>query len=168
VRPIAPVDLASGPDLWVLRVGDRTTYPLVRMPSAQREGSFSSRGDWLAFNSNETGSNEVYIQPFPTAAAKYQVSTDAGSARSPRWRADGRELFFDSSGRMMSVALNLMGSTVTTHTPRVLFRALSNLPPHNYDLTPAGGRFLVLTVLDPGGDFARAVVETNWSPPDAP
>jgi hypothetical protein len=91
---------------------------------------------WIAYASDETGNAEVYVPPFPPTGAKWLISTDSSNRTNPRWRADGSELFFDSGGRLMVVALagTVAGKALKAGTPRVLFRGMQNLsPPHSYD-----------------------------------
>jgi serine/threonine protein kinase len=83
----------TGPDLWALPLfGDRAPLSVARTPFTESDGRFSPDGKWIAFNSDETGRMEVYVQPFPGPGAKVQVSTAGG--RAPRWPRGGRELFY--------------------------------------------------------------------------
>lgn len=80
-------------DLWVLPVSsDRKPEPFVQTPSNEMQGQFSPDGRLVAYVSDETNRNEVYVQTFPASAHRWQVSTGGGSQ--PRWRRDGRELFY--------------------------------------------------------------------------
>src|SRR5690348_4195400 len=85
---------AGAGDLVGVRVGgDTTPVPLVATGFTEQEPAISPDGRWLAYASNESGANEVYVRPFPaTTAARWQVSTGGGEA--PRWSSDGRELYF--------------------------------------------------------------------------
>jgi Tol biopolymer transport system component len=107
-------------DLWVVRLsGDRPSAssgrpepaegrkpsPLLHTPFSESHGQISPDGKWLAYYSNETGRTEVYVQPFPSGAGKWQISTSGGLL--PRWRRDGQELFYMSQnggGKMMAVS----------------------------------------------------------------
>ncbi|MBI4716399.1 MAG: serine/threonine-protein kinase [Planctomycetes bacterium] len=107
-------------DIWVLPLdGERTPYPLVKSPFIETNGRFSPDGKWVAYDCNETGRSEVYVIPFipmpadPPAAAparggKWQVSTRGGFK--PKWRGDGKELFFSSN----DAGLVAVEVTVTT------------------------------------------------------
>ena len=88
---------AAQGSLWVLPLaGDRKPVPFLTMPYPQSQGQFypvaSAGSHWVAYISNETGRNEVYVQSFPPGAGKVQVSSEGGVQ--PRWRRDGRELFY--------------------------------------------------------------------------
>ena len=106
--------------------------------------AFSPDGRWLAYVSNETGREEVYVQPFPGPGGKWQISTDGGSF--PVWARNGRELFYRSGEKLMSV-------TVTTQpvfragTPRVLFEARfagTTADASSYDVARDGQRILAV------------------------
>jgi hypothetical protein len=80
-------------DLWVMPLtGDRKPYPCLTTPFDETQGQFSPDGHWVAYHSNETGPLEVYVRPFPPSGNVKRVSTAGGA--SPRWRPDGRELFY--------------------------------------------------------------------------
>ena len=83
-------------------------------------GRFSPNGRWMAYTSNETGRDEVYVQSFPTSGAKWLVSTNGGGW--PRWRRDGKELFYlASDGKLMAVSVNGEG-TFKAGVPKALFQ----------------------------------------------
>jgi len=116
-------------DLWVLPVsGDgQAGKPEVYLNSefVERDGRFSPDVRWVAYTSNETGRDEVYVQSFPTGQGKWQISTSGGGK--PAWRRDGRELFYLSSdGYMMTVPVTIGGKFAAAN-PRRLF-AVSNGP----------------------------------------
>jgi hypothetical protein len=87
-------------------------------PFAFQFGQVSPDGRWLAYGSNETGQTEVYVIPFAPgspAAGKWQLSTAGG--QQPCWRADGRELFFANSGKLMAVDVNTNAKSFEAGTP---------------------------------------------------
>jgi Tol biopolymer transport system component len=77
--------------------GDRKPIPLLQTKSSEERGQFSPDGRWIAYQSDESGVNEVYIRGFASTGGRRQVS--AGGGLSPRWRADGKELFYISRDR---------------------------------------------------------------------
>src|SRR5215469_16285484 len=84
-------------DIWALpmfpdKSGDQKPFPVVATNFQDITPSFSPDGKWLAYANNETGRQETYIQPFPSGAGRWQVSTAGGVW--PKWRKDGKELFF--------------------------------------------------------------------------
>ena len=95
----------TGNDLFVLPLsGDRKPIPFVNTQFGEAQGAFSPDGRWVAYGSNESGRNEVYVAPFPGPGGKRQVST-AGGAQ-PRWRRDGTEIFyFDPISKLMAAAV---------------------------------------------------------------
>ena len=89
------IDQRTGYDLWVLSLADREAKPLVRTPFHEIQSALSPDGRWLAYASDESGAFEVYVQAFPDGQATRLVSRGGGAE--PRWRADGRELFYVSA-----------------------------------------------------------------------
>jgi Tol biopolymer transport system component len=105
--------------------GDRKPRLLIDTPYGEDQLSVSPDGRWVAFNSDESGRWEVYVAAFPQFTSKHQVSAAGGVQ--PRWRGDGRELFFLSpNGSMMSVTVT-SGPEFMTDPPSVLFT--SNIDP---------------------------------------
>jgi Tol biopolymer transport system component len=172
------IDPKTSNDLWVLPVsGDRKPAALLHTPFLESHGQISPDGKWLAYNSNETGRIEIYVQPFPSGAGKWQVSTNGGQF--PRWRRDGRELFYmaqASGGKMIAVDVRSSGSTFEAGTPRELFdspyinfphsgASIGAGPYHTFAVSADGQRFLIPH--PPSSDTANltmpiAVVE-NWA-----
>lgn len=98
--------------------GARTGRPLIQTPFNELYPRFSPDARWLAYVSDESGQWEVYVRPFPSLGAKWQVSTGGGSM--PRWDASGRELFYQNGARMMAVPIRI-GETFSPGVPRALF-----------------------------------------------
>ena len=124
-------------------------------------GSFSPDVKYLAYSSNDSGRSEVYVQEFPDARNKWQVSTNGGGQ--PFWRADGKELFYRQGTRIMAVPVQTV-PTFNVGNPVELFQATfaSVLGRGHYRPTPDGQRFLVLAAL--GRDAVRpASVVLNWT-----
>ena len=149
-------------DVWALPVaGDRKPMPLVRTKFVEVNGTLSADGKLLAYESNESGQNEVYVQEFPQARSKWQVSAKGGSE--PYWRADGRELYYRApDARLMAVPVQT-GEPFNAGTPEALFQArFASVQSRGlYRPTPDGQRFLVLSPL--GRDaIAPATVVLNW------
>jgi Tol biopolymer transport system component len=138
----------TGWDLWVLPLfGDREARPLIQTPSDDGQGQFSPDGRWVAYTSNESGRPEVYVQHFPPTGAQRQVSVAGGML--PKWRGDGRELFFivPGTGRMMAADV-ITEENFQSNTPHFLFR-LPYVLTHgseaggHYGVAPDGQRLLV-------------------------
>jgi Tol biopolymer transport system component len=91
------LDPKTGRDIWFLPdTGDKKPAPYLQTSFNEDEARFSPDGRWIAYRSDETGRSEIYVQSFPPSGGKWQISTTGGGQ--PRWRADGRELFFVPSG----------------------------------------------------------------------
>ena len=152
-------------DLWVLPLeGDRRPTPLANSVAAEGWGRFSPDGRWVAYTSNENGTNELYVQSFPDLGRKVQISTEGGSW--PVWRRDGQELFFVSGdNRMMSARITSSGPQVATQTPSALFSlqvALSGVGNSPwYAVSPDGQRFLVNTAVEGASPIT---ILLNWKP----
>ena len=140
----------TGRDLWLLLLeGERTAKPLIRTRFDEWGARFSPDGEWVAFVSNETGSSEVYVAALRGAGERKRISTAGGIA--PRWRRDGRELFYvaSASNSIVAVAVQTRPAFTAGH-PVVLFsirtpssrRGAREIP---YDVSPDGQRFLINT-----------------------
>ena len=131
-------------DVWVSPLGaDATGRPLFSTTATERGGVFSPDGQWIAYESTETGRSEVYVQAYPAGGRKRQISNEGGTE--PMWSANGRELFYRSGERMMSADLSPGGASPAP--PRVLFEGVFERLPwglRNYDVSPDGERFLML------------------------
>lgn len=105
--------------------------------------AFSPDGKWLAYESTQSGRNEIYITPFPSGGAQYQVSTNGGER--PVWRRDGKEIFYRESLRLMAVKVTPKSKAIALAAPEALFEVASrNLNGRWYDVAP-DGRFLMNT-----------------------
>ncbi len=104
----------------------------------------SPDGNWIAYTSNESGRDEVYVRPFPNVEeGKWQISRDGGTE--PFWHPKGQELFY-RNGRALEVVSIKTEPNFTAGSPEVLFtgRYTSGLPVTNYDISPDGQRFLMI------------------------
>ena len=152
--------------LWVLPMsGDQRPYRYLPGPSADVEGQFSPDGHWVAYSSNESGRWEVYVAPFPGPGGKYQIST--GGGQQPRWRRDGKELFFLSPDRKLMAVSVKTGPALVFGPPKALFESREHEPItaeefFTYDVSPDGQRFLINAI--PEQEEIRPVdILLNWS-----
>ncbi|HYG81117.1 MAG TPA: protein kinase, partial [Pyrinomonadaceae bacterium] len=151
-------------DLWVLPLfGERRPEPFVRTDFQESGGRFSPDGRWIAYTSDESGRYEVYVQSFPASGGKWQVSNGGGG--SPRWRRDGRELFYLSAdGQLMAVEVDGSSDTFEARLPVPLFKprvgAISGDSP--YDVAADGRRFLVNMPVEENAP-APVTVVLNWT-----
>jgi Tol biopolymer transport system component len=150
-------------DIWVLPLeGDRKPFAFFQSPADDFAAVFSPDGHWVAYQSSESGSPEIYVQTFPVSGGKWPVSNKGGLL--PKWRADGKELFYTSTdGKLMAVEIKA-GTTFEPGVPHVLFdmAAARAQPLTPYDIAVDGQRFLVLSGRVDANPSSIAVV-VNWS-----
>ena len=157
----------TGDNLWILPLdGGQKPVPFLRTRFEEWGARFSPDSKWVAFVSNDTGSNEVYVAPASGSPGRKQISIGGGIA--PRWRANGKELFYVSSdGKdVMAVSMSL-SPAVTSREPVRLFTIareterqarLLNMP---YEVHPDGQRFL-FSVAARKTPPAQIAVVLNW------
>ena len=144
-------------DLWTLSMsGDRTRSVFVSSKSSELNGTFSPDGRWVAYQSNASGRYEIVVRPFPNKDPARTISRDGGQY--PRWRGDGKELFFVSpDGTMMAAGFDATNG-VSQGVPQPLFptqiRGGDNRP---YAVDKSGQRFLLQVAPDP-----QVVVVMDW------
>ena len=154
---------AGNGDIYAVKTGDTTLVPLLTTPAREMSPAVSPDGHWLAYVSDESGANEVYVRPFPdVASARWQVSVSGGSL--PVWARSGRELFYvNGRGEMTSLELK-PGPSFAVGDPRVLFPTGPYVMAGNagvYDVSPDGRRFLVVRLAAGAGEVELVVVQ-NW------
>jgi serine/threonine-protein kinase len=134
----------TGFDIWILPMEEeREAQPFLQTRFQERHAVFSPDGDWLAYVSDESGQDEVYVQPFPGPGEKWLISNEGGTE--PVWSASG-ELFFRSVNKIMAVEITTQPS-FSPGKPTLLFesRFLSpGVSRSDYDVTPDGQRFLMM------------------------
>ena len=144
--------------------GERKPYPFLSTPFNETQGVFSPDGKWVAYQSNESGRNEIYVRPFPGPGGQWQISTAGGT--SPRWRADGKEMYYLApDNKLTAVAAGAAGGTFVTGTPEVLFQThpAPGAFKQQYDVS-RDGRFLINTdLLDTTTEPIHLLL--NWHPP---
>jgi hypothetical protein len=145
-------------DIWVLPLfGDRKPFPYVRTEFGETGGKLSPDGRWLAYASDETSRNEVYVQTFPEHGGKWQVSANGGDR--PVWSRDGKELFFiDADRKLMAVPVKA-GPKFEAGAPQPLFDTRVGAD-GRYDVSK-DGRFLIPTQIQQNVGAPMTVV-INW------
>ncbi len=138
----------SGADLWTIAMsGERKARLFLRTKYDERNGTLSSDGRWIAYQSNASGRNEVYVRPFPAREPFYTISREGGMY--PAWRRDGKELFFLAPDGTMMVAPFDPTKGPVEAAPQKLFatplRAGNNRP---YAVSGDGQRFLIPLALN--------------------
>jgi Tol biopolymer transport system component len=161
-------DPQTGSDLWALPLtGDRKPFPVVQTPFQDRDGQFSPDTKWVAYQCNESGRFEIYVQPFPGPGAKTQISTNGGMQ--VRWRRDGKELFYVSpDDRLEAVPFKPTpgGQNFEAGVPAPLFAThIGGAGQQNrqqYIVSPDGQRFLMSTVKNDTPSPITLIL--NWKP----
>ncbi|MGB7266369.1 MAG: hypothetical protein WBC92_12710, partial [Terracidiphilus sp.] len=160
-------DTGSGPNgtqLWALPLfGDRKPVIFVQGSFGAHSARFSPNGRYVAYDSNETGRNEIYVQTFPEHTGKWQVSASGGVE--PMWRHDGKELFYlTPDNQLTAVSVNADSATFQAGIPKPLFQAQS-VPVSTwrniYVASPDGQRFLMLMSASQAKPEPITVV-VNW------
>jgi len=146
-----PVEVDPGPGALGIRLGKAELF--LGTPFNEVFPAFSPDGRWLAYTSNESGTREVYVRPFPGPGGRWQVSTDGGVF--PRWSHDGRELLFETlDSHVMAVSYTAKGDSFAAGKPRVWTESrLRNIGAYyNYDLAPDGKRLTAIVADDANGE----------------
>ena len=140
--------------------GEPTSQPLLKRPFDEGHPVISPDGGWLAYESNESGRQEVYVRPFPNVEeGKWQISTNGGSQ--PVWGPQGRELFYRTGQAMMAVSIETE-PTFTHGRPEVLFTGSYF---RGCDISPDDGRFLMIKPFVDTEDTSpptHFIVVENW------
>jgi Tol biopolymer transport system component len=163
----------SQEELWVLPlIGDRKPRLFLRNPPAVYDGQFSPDGHWVAYTSKESGRTEVYVTPFDSAQVmasgnestpitprgKWQISTIGGQY--PRWRGDGKELFFLAADkRVMAAEVDVKGGSFQVGAVSPLFAAFAQDSAMPFDVSADGKRFIIVSVPEQSSAITLLV---NW------
>jgi serine/threonine-protein kinase len=140
----------AGYDIVLLHIADRRVTPFLNSRFSERNPQISPDGHWIAYESNESGREEVYVRPFPGAGGKWQVSGEGGY--DPLWARDGRELFYRKDGAKRATEVYAVdirtGPEFSIAKPRLLFTGPDDIQRHGvnnvWDITPDGKRFLMV------------------------
>ena len=174
------MDPQTGTDALALPLAGGPPISIARGRLNQGAAKFSPDGRWIAYVSNESGNEEVYVQPFPGPGPKLQISKDGGF--DPVWRRSGGELYYRSDDKMMAVSIDT-SSGVRASAPKVLWAApaaswsgagrysegsgsscgMPGATASNYDVTADGQRFLMVRDDDAAIAEKKIVVVVNWA-----
>jgi eukaryotic-like serine/threonine-protein kinase len=139
-------------DLWVLPLDGGEPRQVIATPADDRSGRLSPDGRWIAYASNETNRFEVFVQPFPTIGAKWQISQAGG--HQPQWSRDGRELYYVTPDRrIIAVSVNASGGTFVPGRQTVVAETRitgweRNAQGSQYAFFPDGQRVIVIDAAD--------------------
>ncbi len=159
-------DPKTSSDIWILpltqEAGGAKPEPRVflQTPFNEARPQFSPDGQWVAYESNESGQREVYAAPFPGPGGKRQISSGGGVK--PRWRKDGKEIFYHTEeGQLMAAEVIARNGTLEVGKVQKLFDGIGNIRGYLYDVSADGQRFLVA---DEGAATARPLtLLQNWT-----
>ena len=156
------IDPKTQSDLWVMPLPDGKPVPYLAGPFYEDQGQFSPDGRWVAYMSNESGANNIYVQSFPAGAGKFQISTTLGNE--PRWRRDGKEIYYTGPQGIMAVEVKTspkFESSVPKPIGRPeIYQQSAYNSPFRYDVTADGKRFLLIAPVATAA--APITVVLNW------
>jgi len=154
----SPINGSAKRSLWIAPTGgDKKPYRLIETPGTIAEAAFSPDGEWLAYDSDETGRREVYVVPFPHADRKIAISSGGGNT--PRWSPNGKELFYlANDGTLMSTSTLPGKDGLQAGKTQALFKTSRML----FDVAPDGKRFLVYKEAE-DQPISSITVISNWS-----
>ena len=160
-------------ELWIVpRFGERKPYAYLQGSFNVGQGQFSPDGHWIAYSSDESGRAEVYVTPFPGGGSKWQISAAGGT--SPRWRRDGKELFYlAADSELMAAEVDTSGSSFQVAAVRPLFHALLKTGIARLEVSPTSdqisydagpdGKWFVVNSPSIGSPLPITLI-TNWVP----
>jgi serine/threonine-protein kinase len=148
-------------DIWTMRAGE-SPEPLIASPARELGAKLSPDSRWIAYESNESGRNEVYARPFPNVnEQKWTLSTAGGW--NPVWAPDGREVFYMNGPTVMAVPVTADGKALVAGKPEALFDGpFDTSQNNNFDVFPNGREF-VMVEKDPDANPTKIDVVQNWS-----
>jgi serine/threonine-protein kinase len=162
--------IAGDVDLMVFRPGrDSVAADLLATPASETNPAISPDGRWLAYASNETGTRDVYVRPFPDVqSGRWQIST--GGGRGPRWSPDGRQLYFTGeSSDLMVVDVGTGGDARSFRyaNPRVVLElsrrewGIGRISGFYFDIAPSGDRFIAAREAGEEGETGPNTILVN-------
>ena len=147
--------------LWLLSVADRQMKPLLQSPAYDVSGAaFSPNGRFIAYQSNESGRLEVYVQTFPLSGQKWLISSGGGVV--PLWRGDGKELFYlTEDGKVMSAEVKTDSNFGSVLSKQLFRMDIKRSPGYPYAVAADGSRFLINSPAE-ASNPAPMIVVFNW------
>ncbi|MCL4522992.1 MAG: serine/threonine-protein kinase [Acidobacteria bacterium] len=150
-------------DIWFVSLeGKHEAKPFLKTPFNEREGKISPDGRWLAYASDESGRDEIYVQALGGAGGKWQISAAGGFA--PLWARRGSELFYRNGPQVLAVAYSARPEFAPS-PPRALFEGRFEQHPRRegiYDISPDGKRFLMVKSAGAETGLSQLNVVVNW------
>jgi eukaryotic-like serine/threonine-protein kinase len=150
----------TGLDIWILPLdGKGKPQPFLQTRFTEEMAEFSPDGHWLAYDSNESGRSEVYVQQYPGPGGKWQISNEGGMR--PVWSRDGRELFYRNGNKLMAVPIETKPA-FTPGTPHLLWEGEYFISGHYYDVMPGAKQFLFIKQVEQPHASTQINVILNW------
>jgi serine/threonine protein kinase/Tol biopolymer transport system component len=163
---------SGNPDIWMLPLfGDLKPLPFLTSPAHETNAAISPNGRWIAYATNESGKFQVVVQSFPNpSAGKWQISQKDGVY--PRWRRDGKELFFLEDRHIVAVEVKTDGGFAVGKSMQLFEvfarRLTSGSSAYIYDVSPDGQRFLLSSQLGTDSALSPITAILNWNLPNQP
>jgi len=139
--------------------GSRKVQPFLQSAAVQDVAQFSPDGHWVAYNSSETGRDEIYVQPYPGPGGKWMISNSGGMYA--RWSRDGHEIFYRNEDKMMSVTVQTQPG-FKAGTPRLLFEGGGYVGQGNYDVAPDGQHLLMIKEKEAAASAKQLNIVLHW------
>ena len=156
--------------IWILPLtGGRKPFPLITTPASERSAQFSPDSKWIAYISDEgaatsAGTPQIYVQPFAAEAtnpSRWPISVNGGLG--PRWRGDGRELFYFEGRKLMAVEIGTSGRNFEAGIPKELFEAPPQGIGHSMLAVSADGQRFLLAVQVESDAAVPISLLLNWT-----
>ena len=145
-------------DLWIFSPKEARTWPLLRESANERSPRFAPLGYWIAYVSDETGEDEVYVTGLdPDRDGKRRISN--GGGHTPVWASDSKTLYYRNGAQVLAIAVELQPTFLVRGTPQVVFE---NQSLRSFDIHPDGDRFLIAKRSEGAVPEAQAIVVLNW------
>jgi Tol biopolymer transport system component/predicted Ser/Thr protein kinase len=165
----AQINPGTGADLFALPMGQPNPTPMVlaQTKATEDQGQFSPDGHWVAYTSNESGESEIYVVPFPPDPAARRWVVSRGGGVMPRWRRDGKELFYVSPDWKMMAVDVATSPTFHSGTPKPLFDTDMidtglRSGPMSWDVAADGKKFLIIS--EDSTETSSLDLILNWRP----
>jgi Tol biopolymer transport system component len=152
----------TGNDIFLLPLsGDRKPRPFLQTQFNEGPAQFSPDGRWVAYRSDESGRNEIYVVPYPGPGGKWQISSAGGNL--PRWRRDGQEIFYIApDNKLVAAGVKGESGNFEVGVVKPLFQTRATGLRQEYDVSADGQRFLVITAQEEAASAPITVV-LNWT-----
>jgi len=148
----------TGQDLWLVPLeGDHKPVPYLQSRFNESQGAFSPDGKWIAYTSNESGQVQVWVESVPAGSGRWQISTEGGTY--PRWRRDGRELYYLQGQKLLAVPMKINAASVEAGKPQELFGGVDS----RFQVSADGQKFLVNVPAEGESTAPPITVVLNWA-----